>query len=191
MLAFGMPVACVLARPVLVLCVPRSLRVARYCCNQALRVSLCVQEQQEEDQEGARKRRAVHSPARDKSPAGSKSPAKPRSGKKSKLGGKIMTEANRTAAPLSTADEFYVLSACFGEVHGKVPVEQELAKVTERAEKARHGRAASTPSEEEFGSEAHWARLCAEVVARAHAHLGGAMQAADRRAVEAVVEKWG
>jgi hypothetical protein len=42
-----------------------------------------------------------------------------------------MTEASRTASPLSTADEFYIISACFGEVHGNVPVEQELAKITE------------------------------------------------------------
>jgi hypothetical protein len=90
-----------------------------------------VQEHEEEEEEGARKRHAANSPARGKSPAGSKSPAKPRSTKKSKFGGKTMTEANRTASPLSTADEFYIISACFGEVHGKVPAEQELAKITE------------------------------------------------------------
>ena len=66
-------------------------------------------------------------PRRDASPKKKKL----RSSKKSRLHGAVETAINLPAVPLATADEIFVVTKCFGKVHGRCPVAEEADTIAQ------------------------------------------------------------
>jgi hypothetical protein len=66
-------------------------------------------------------------PRRDASPK----KKKPRSSKKSQFHGAIESAINIPAGPLVTTDEIFILTKCFGKVHGKCPVAEEVDTIAQ------------------------------------------------------------
>ena len=67
-------------------------------------------------------------PRQDASP---KKKKKLRSSTKSGLHGAIENAINIPAGPLVTVDEIFIVTKCFGKVHGKCPIAQEADKIAE------------------------------------------------------------